>query len=264
MEPTIYKPSIYNGAGVYKTGAEGGGGGGEIQIKQIYGQPNLYIVDTSGYIGFTIAAGDYIKCLVDTNADYSGLGLGQVKFYTKQTRTIQINGLDFETTIINGVEWLAQNLDIYTDEMGINALWYNYNENLYGRNGKNYGMLYNYSAVDIIRNNLNNWAPGWRIPTGADYNKLRIDCGNSIAGKCLSSNVGGFEGFGTNNFSFNACPAGYEANGFYNVESRIVFPVYIGSGLEYYIKKNVDALSQDNGYTNHDWRCSLRLCRDVV
>lgn len=26
MEPTIYKPSIYNGAGIYKTGAEGGGG----------------------------------------------------------------------------------------------------------------------------------------------------------------------------------------------------------------------------------------------
>lgn len=28
MEPIIYKPSIYKGAGIYKTGAEGGGGGG--------------------------------------------------------------------------------------------------------------------------------------------------------------------------------------------------------------------------------------------
>ena len=28
MEPMIYKPSIYNGAGIYKAGAEGGGGGG--------------------------------------------------------------------------------------------------------------------------------------------------------------------------------------------------------------------------------------------
>ena len=27
MEPTIYKPSIYKGAGIYKIGAEGGGGG---------------------------------------------------------------------------------------------------------------------------------------------------------------------------------------------------------------------------------------------
>lgn len=29
MEPTIYKPSIYKGAGIYKTGTEGGGGGGD-------------------------------------------------------------------------------------------------------------------------------------------------------------------------------------------------------------------------------------------
>ena len=34
MEPTIYnKPSIYNGAGIYKTGAEGGGGGGFTPIS---------------------------------------------------------------------------------------------------------------------------------------------------------------------------------------------------------------------------------------
>lgn len=30
MEPTIYKPSIYKGAGIYKVGAEGGGGGGDL------------------------------------------------------------------------------------------------------------------------------------------------------------------------------------------------------------------------------------------
>ena len=30
MEPTIYKPSIYKGAGIYKIGAEGGGGGGDL------------------------------------------------------------------------------------------------------------------------------------------------------------------------------------------------------------------------------------------
>ena len=30
MEPTIYKPSIYNGAGIYNNGAGGGGGGGDL------------------------------------------------------------------------------------------------------------------------------------------------------------------------------------------------------------------------------------------
>jgi uncharacterized protein (TIGR02145 family) len=148
--------------------------------------------------------------------------------------------------------------------MGNNALWYGFDENLYGRNGKNYGMLYNYHAVEIVNNNLNDWAPGWRIPTGADYVKLRNDCGLSIAGECLSSDVGGFAGFGTDNFGFNARPAGYEASGFFNVENRIVFPVYFGSALEFYIIKNIKTFSQDNGYSNHDWRCSVRLCRDVV
>ena len=32
MEPTIYKPSIYNGAGIYKAGAEGGGGSEVVSI----------------------------------------------------------------------------------------------------------------------------------------------------------------------------------------------------------------------------------------
>ena len=38
MEPTIYKPSIYKGAGIYKTGAGGGGGGGQV----IPGLPSNY------------------------------------------------------------------------------------------------------------------------------------------------------------------------------------------------------------------------------
>ena len=32
MEPTIYKPSIYKGTGIYNTGAGGGGGGAKLGI----------------------------------------------------------------------------------------------------------------------------------------------------------------------------------------------------------------------------------------
>lgn len=41
MEPTIYKPSIYKGAGIYKAGAEGGGGGGNFSgvLGAIYLKP---------------------------------------------------------------------------------------------------------------------------------------------------------------------------------------------------------------------------------
>ena len=37
MEPTIYKPSIYNGAGIYNNGAGGGGGGGGEETVTIGG-----------------------------------------------------------------------------------------------------------------------------------------------------------------------------------------------------------------------------------
>lgn len=221
------------------------------------------MVDSNGYIGLTLANGDTIECLVDIEANFSGLGLGQVKFYNKQTSTTQINGLDFKTTIINGVEWLAQNFDLYTDGMGANAVWYNNNEALYGRNGKNYGMLYNKNGVDFISSNINNWATGWRIPTQSDYDKLVNDCGLSIAGKCLAGDVGGFNGFGTNDFYFDARPAGYFASGnFDKVEDRVVFPIYNGS-LEFYIVKNQNNVSRTNTYLSTTY-CSLRLCRDVV
>ena len=52
-KPTIYKPSIYKGAGIYKTGAEGGGGGsvGGITTKMIDSEVGIKIVDENGYIG---------------------------------------------------------------------------------------------------------------------------------------------------------------------------------------------------------------------
>lgn len=69
MESTIYKPSIYNGAGIYKTGAEGGGGGGG---NDYFAQPiGLY-----NNIGI-FSEEDKIKIYWD--AIYKGLGgLGYV------------------------------------------------------------------------------------------------------------------------------------------------------------------------------------------
>ena len=48
MEPTIYKPSIYKGAGINKAGAGGGGGGGDISDKEIYSiisRSSFYYID---------------------------------------------------------------------------------------------------------------------------------------------------------------------------------------------------------------------------
>ena len=51
MEPTIYKPSIYNGNGIYKNGATGGGGGG-VEGVEILG--NLYKTKKIGNYEITL------------------------------------------------------------------------------------------------------------------------------------------------------------------------------------------------------------------
>lgn len=60
MEPTILKtPRIYNGAGIYKTGAEGGGGGGV---------PGDY--DTGNYILCGNYSDQYLDLVTDCSSNY--------------------------------------------------------------------------------------------------------------------------------------------------------------------------------------------------
>lgn len=49
-EPTIYKPSIYNGNGVYKNGASGGGGGGLKPGQIVVGNQVLDTIEINGLI----------------------------------------------------------------------------------------------------------------------------------------------------------------------------------------------------------------------
>lgn len=51
MEPTIYKPSIYKGAGIYKTGADGGGGGRFEGSYNISAATSTVSVNTPYYVG---------------------------------------------------------------------------------------------------------------------------------------------------------------------------------------------------------------------
>lgn len=54
MEPTIYKPSIYKGAGIYKSGGEGGGG--ETSYKGVITTDDCILTDGKYLSGFY---GDY-------------------------------------------------------------------------------------------------------------------------------------------------------------------------------------------------------------
>lgn len=71
MEPSIYKPSIYKVAGIYKTGAEGGGGGvgpliidgkdyGVVEYQIMYG-PKISLITSDLQLKAGTSGVDYVK-----------------------------------------------------------------------------------------------------------------------------------------------------------------------------------------------------------
>ena len=88
MEPTIYKPSIYKGAGIYKTGAEGGGGGGgEVFFHKKYAllgnievDPIEHKLKISNFIGL----GGFV--LLNNNAvNVESIEINLCKYYAANT-----------------------------------------------------------------------------------------------------------------------------------------------------------------------------------
>lgn len=93
MEPTIYKPSIYKGAGIYKTGSEGGGGGGE---------KKLTILDSFVFVGPNFStqinnAGKYKLLVFAINSEANTYSMDisvDIAGVTKQVNTIKYNQYD--------------------------------------------------------------------------------------------------------------------------------------------------------------------------
>lgn len=230
MEPTIYKPSIYNGAGIYKTGADGGGGGLPY-LKNIMPTTGVKIVDEKGYIG-----GDFLGvyypnyynnfAVVIPGADYSTSGLGTVTF---TDTTVTIGGRVYKTVTIGGATWLAENLDYKFSGCGIggsgtpltpNAWYYNNDEATYGIDGtRKCGLLYNWYAVKFLNDNKETLCPGWHVPTTDEWTALADAVGGeSTAGtKLKAANVSwaSTPWAGADNYDFGVLPAGgYGSSGF--------------------------------------------------
>lgn len=201
-EPTIYKPSIYKGNGIYKNGAAGGG--------------------------------------------------------------VDIDGIKYQTIIIDGVEWLAENLDFKWDGLSIGddnlrqdipqACYFNNNENLFGRNNKKYGLLYNFPAIQQIDSLIS----GWHVPTQAElqalYNALSPDYFKHIQG-CYDYALSSTYGIGV---GFNMPPSGIFSGSFSGYGTSF----YIGCKTQFsaaymYTLENV---GMDNEGKNR--RVSVRLIKD--
>lgn len=110
MEPTILKtPRIYNGAGIYKTGAEGGGGGAK--CVEIGG--DVYKVITIGNKEFITENLRYWGNGINYDwPPYNGRALGrpyyQVSSYN-QVIYVEKFGIYYN---IDAKNWISQNLDL--------------------------------------------------------------------------------------------------------------------------------------------------------
>ena len=242
MEPTIYKPSIYKGAGIYKAVAAGGGGGGGsvggITTKMIDSEVGIKVVDENGYVGATLT--DYFPhvgntyynnfAIVVERADFSQSGLGRVTFITPGSA--DIGGRTYRTVNIGGVEWLAENLDFKFSGCNIggggtpstpNAWYYNNDEATYGIDGtRKCGLLYNWHACKLLNDNRDTLIPGWHVPTNDDWTALANAVGGiSGAGtKLKAANVSWATSWGgTDDYGFGVLPAGYYGGSFGNVGS---------------------------------------------
>lgn len=134
------------------------------------------------------------------------------------------NETNFKTVKTGRQEWMAENLNVSVfrngdpipeaktfmefKNAGINGkpAWCYYNND--SLNGKKYGKLYNWFAVNDPRG----LAPtGWQIPGSSSWNTLILYLGgDSIAGLKMKSSSGWKEnGNGDNTSGFNGLPGGY-------------------------------------------------------
>lgn len=216
----------------------GGGGFEADNIVNIVPINKMVVVDSNGYIGFDLTnyfqyGGSryyYNYAILSTGDDFSSKGLGQVTIYTPSSNNI--GGRVYNTVVIGGKEWMAENLDFKFSGCGIgggdtptipNAWYYNNDEATYGIDGtRKCGLLYNWHAVKLLNDNRNSLIPGWHVPTSAEWDALANAVGGTgVAGTRLKAIDGAADGSwptgwnGTDDYGFSAFPAGSRRSGYF-------------------------------------------------
>ena len=281
MEPTIYKPSIYKGAGIYKFGGGGGSVGG-ITTKMIDSEVGIKIVDENGYVGATLTnyfphvGNTYYNnyAIVVEGADFSQSGLGRVTFITPGSA--DIGGRTYRTVNIGGVEWLAENLDYKFSGCNIggggtpstpNVWYYNNDEATYGIDGtRKCGLLYNWHAVKLLNDNKATLCPGWHVPTNDEWMALANAVGGtSTAGtKLKAANVSWAASWGgTDDYGFGVLPAGYYNGNFENIGTYSYFWTITENGSNNAYSRYFDAGAMMLQNTNYRYDgFAVRLVKD--
>lgn len=271
-------------AKLYLGGIPIGGGSGEdisITTKRISSEQGICVVDVNGYIGKIVSnyyphvGNTYFNnfAIVIEGADFSSLGLGRIQFL--EEGTTDIDGRTYRTVTINGVTWLAENLDLKASGIAIGqsgtssseprANYYNNNEATYGVNGNKYGLLYNWIAVKHLQDNRSTLIPGWHVPSTAEWDALATAVGgSSIAGTKLKSTTGWSSGNGDGSYEFEAFPAGYYYGSFNDVGSNATFWTSSeSSGSNAYYRRFSTSAPMDSSLNSKYRQYSVRLVKDA-
>jgi uncharacterized protein (TIGR02145 family) len=167
--------------------------------------------------------------VINANCQCAGTVLGNGVFVPGNGVT-DIDGTVYTSIVINGQEWMQQNLAVTKYRNGdpiptglSNTTWQNTTSGAYAiydnvaANNTTYGKLYNWYAVNDSRGLC---PTGWHVPSDAEWTTLATSLGgSSVAGGKMKSTTGWTSPNtgATNESGFTALPGGYrDLNGTYN------------------------------------------------
>lgn len=233
-------------------------------------------VSGTNYTNYNEATTASVKVLID-NKNYG-------EFVLKAGPTsVTIGDKTYKTIIIGNQEWLAENLDYAWDGLTVDSstsdprpdAWhYDNDETTYGWNGKKWGLLYDYDAVeDLINNEATLLPSGWHVPTQADFSTLististDADYQQGLASTDDWTAAMAPREYGTDKYGFNLKPAG-TSNEYY-CNSSGYLAILRATDTLYALELHEDqSLSKSyfkwyNGY-NYGAMHSIRLVRNLT
>jgi len=132
-------------------------------------------------------------------------------YFTPGAGVTDIDGNAYSTVIINGQEWMAENLktshyrngDEIPNGGSLTGAWWNYmNQSEYD---EIFGKLYNWYAVD---HSAGLCPTGWHVPTNEEWTEMVVFLGNNPGNK-MKAPVGTFNFWNTSNSSNESGFTGY-------------------------------------------------------